>query len=106
MLSRSLAVVVFIIFTGSACSSEFDETVATVKAKDERNIGIDFSLSRQSESLVFDLIKVGAEKSSMDVFRVLLHTAAEMQDSHFDEVILAFKGDRRFRLVVCKSVLQ
>ena len=98
MLSRCIAIVSLFIFAGSACSSEFDATISAIKAKDDRNAGIDFSLSRQSESLEFDLISIGTDKSSMDVFRVLLHTAAETQDSHFNEVILAFKGDRRFRL--------
>lgn len=67
----------------------------------EQNAGVDVSVRYQNyidrSTLVYDLQSViGA--APIDVFRVLLQFADEVSDKSFDEVLLAYRGETKFKL--------
>lgn len=49
-------------------------------------------------TLVFDLHSISGEASMTDVSRVLLQTASALKDTRFNEVVLAYRGEGRFKL--------
>ena len=51
-----------------------------------------------SSILVFDLTEVSGSASRLDVFRSFLKYAEAMKERHFDKVILACRGVRKFTL--------
>ena len=73
-----------------------------VTAADPRNEGIAVRVHYggyvNPGVLVFDLRNVSSDKSRLDVIRVLFHFAERLQDSQFDSVELAYRGDTRFKL--------
>ena len=77
---------------------KIDQTIAF----DQRNRGISVSAYYKTalgkDVVVFDLEDIEGSKSRLDVFRVLLDFAEEMEDESFSSLELAFRGDTRFIL--------
>jgi hypothetical protein len=71
-------------------------------AGDERNRGIRASAYHRdmfgNSTVVFNLKDLSGSQSRLDVFRVLLDFAHEIQDQTFESVELAFRGEARFKL--------
>lgn len=69
---------------------------------DPRNTGVKVVVHYKryvvGTTLVYDLRDVSASKAPIDVFRVLLQFAAQMKDSSFKAVELAFRGKTKFIL--------
>jgi hypothetical protein len=51
-----------------------------------------------TDTVVFDLSDVSGESSAMDVFRVFLQFAQSQKDRHYDKVILAAYGEKKFTI--------
>jgi len=81
---------------------DLKKVAAAVLDQDPRNKGISVRLLRKSQGqksvLVFDLLAVSGDNSAMDVFRVFNQAAEKIQNEHFDEIRLAYKGDVRFTI--------
>jgi len=98
-------ITMFIVFLGGIYGYNYLSLskVASDKLKeDSRNLGVDINLHYKyyanTGTLVFNLIKVGEDKSMADVFRVLLQTAYALKEKYFTFIELAFKGESKFIL--------
>ena len=71
-------------------------------SKDVRNNGIEIGLHYKNyistETLIFDLKKIPADKVIADVFRVLLQTSSVLKDKKFENVELSYNGESKFML--------
>lgn len=89
---------VFVYFPNRSLQS----SMRNVISGDARNAGMEVSVHYAGwfdrSTLVYDLEHVGFGHAPIDVFRVLLQYAEEVQDKDFEEVVLAFRGEPKFRL--------
>jgi len=71
-----------------------------VISNDYRNSGIkvktNFENFINTDILIYNLTKVGGDKSMADVFRVFLQFAEKTTSSMFDKVIFAYYGKKKF----------
>jgi hypothetical protein len=51
-----------------------------------------------TDTVVFDLSDVSGQSSAMDIFRVFLQFAQSQKDRHYDKVILAAYGEKKFTI--------
>lgn len=66
--------------------------------RDPRNRAVEFSLSISDKQLNFCVTNITGEGRPMDVFRVFLHTAAQLKNRSFQHVNLCFRQQTRFVL--------
>ena len=101
----------FAVFRGSQPSINPVQTIANSKLQstvdglidfDSRNAGIEvrsyYRNTFDRSVAVFDLHSVSGSQSRLDVFRVFLDFAEALQEQSFEWVVLAYKGDPRFKI--------
>lgn len=77
-------------------------SINAVIKEDIRNNGIDISVTYGSyvnpSVLVYDLRSIEGSKSPADVFRVFLQFVDKMKSKKYDEVLLQYKGNTKFKI--------
>lgn len=86
----------------TALNINLQSKVANVLGADRRNDGIKVSAYFRDNIgksvMVYDLVGVTSDKSRADVFRVFLDVAEAMGNERFTEVVLASRGDHKFKI--------
>ena len=82
----------------SASAQILHKEKKAVLEQDSRNTAVAFSLTTTKKQLNFCVQNLNDQGSTMDVFRVFLHTAAQLKDRGFDQVNLCFRKHTRFIL--------
>ena len=81
------------------CLSINNQATSTL-IEDPRNSGVDLSVYctnlLDSKIIVVDVLSVGLDKSTADVFRVLFQIAENLKEKQFERVYLASKGSKKF----------
>lgn len=81
------------------CLSINNQATSTL-IEDPRNRGVDLSVYctnlLDSKIIVVDVLSVGLDKSTADVFRVLFQIAENLKEKQFERVYLASKGSKKF----------
>ena len=95
---RYFTLFLLIIITVSACGDELKTEMEDILEMDSRNQSINFSLQNRGKSLDFCVHNLSDEASTMDVFRVFLHTADYLKNRQFEKVTLCFRNETRFIL--------
>ncbi|MBB1488631.1 hypothetical protein [Oceanospirillum sediminis] len=88
----------FALLSASASAQILHKEKKAVLEQDSRNTAVAFSLTTTKKQLNFCVHNLTEQGSAMDVFRVFLHTAAQLKDRSFDQVNLCFKKEPRFVL--------
>jgi len=89
-----LALMVSFSVSGAVLSSE----KKIILEKDSRNKSVDFNLFSEGEKLRFCVNGLQSEASTMDVFRIFLHSAELLKDKEYEKVELCFRGKTKFTL--------
>jgi hypothetical protein len=86
----------------SIANSKLQSAVDRAIESDARNNGIKVSAYYRdafgNSVIVFDLQDVSGSKSRLDVFRLLLDFADEIQEEHCEWVELAYRGETKFKV--------
>lgn len=83
-------------------TSEVQDKMDQVIRDDNRNSGVEVEIHHgslwDSSVLIFDLQRIPGDKSKLDVFRIFVQFAEEMQHKDFNEVQLACRGTVKFKV--------